>query len=247
MRKLYDKILKKIYYYSQEKYAFIPTHWMSLFSCCYIVRKNLYNQIKEKAYLFSGKVLDIGCGQKPYESLFENCEEYIGLDYDTPEISYSKNVDYTYDGNTFPFENDSFDNIVSFQALEHIPNTERILSETSRVLKNNGYFLLTFAFAYAEHFKPYDYYRFTRYKIKELLENTGFEIVEIKGSTTTFENICLQINEFQFNHIKKHFLRLLNAFLINIITTKLLKKFPKDDDFAEGWTILARKKENEII
>ena len=50
----------------------------------YFARKALYKEIKSVAHYVSGRVLDAGCGRKPYEHLFD-CEEYVGLEIDTPE------------------------------------------------------------------------------------------------------------------------------------------------------------------
>lgn len=46
----------------------------------YLERKELYKNIKLLAQNFEGKILDLGCGTKPYEKLFVNSDEYIGLE-----------------------------------------------------------------------------------------------------------------------------------------------------------------------
>lgn len=67
-----------------HKEQFYPT-WMGMFlNPFYIARRWLFEEIRSLANLVSGRVLDIGCGQKPYSCLF-NCDEYIGLEIDTPE------------------------------------------------------------------------------------------------------------------------------------------------------------------
>ena len=59
-----------------------------------------------------GKVLDFGCGKKPYQSLFTNAEEYIGVDYEGEGHSHqNETIDVFYDGKKIPFENNTFDNI----------------------------------------------------------------------------------------------------------------------------------------
>ena len=50
-----------------------------------------------------GKMLDVGCGQKPYEHFFK-ATQYVGLEMDTPENRAMKIADFFYDGTTFPFE-----------------------------------------------------------------------------------------------------------------------------------------------
>ena len=59
------------------------------------------------------KVLDVGCGTKPYEKFFK-CE-YVGLD-PLPKI----NPDVVGNAWDLPFQNNEFDGLVLNQALEHI-------------------------------------------------------------------------------------------------------------------------------
>ena len=46
----------------------------------YLERKELYRYISKFAPKFKGRILDLGCGTKPYEKLFNNAYEYIGLE-----------------------------------------------------------------------------------------------------------------------------------------------------------------------
>ena len=49
----------------------------------YFIRKGLFNKISLYAPQLSGNLLDFGCGEKPYESLFTNVSSYTGLDYNS--------------------------------------------------------------------------------------------------------------------------------------------------------------------
>ena len=49
-----------------------------MYHALYIIRNGLYKAIKINANIFKGKMLDFGCGSKPYKSLFTNVVEYIG-------------------------------------------------------------------------------------------------------------------------------------------------------------------------
>ena len=45
------------------------------------IRRLLFQKIKKFAPELNGKILDFGCGSKPYKPLFTKVKEYIGVDY----------------------------------------------------------------------------------------------------------------------------------------------------------------------
>lgn len=60
---------------------------------------------------------------------------------DIEESNYAKVREWdvvSYDGNTIPFENNSFDVVFSSNVLEHIPHVEIFQKEIARVLKEGG-------------------------------------------------------------------------------------------------------------
>jgi hypothetical protein len=50
------------------------------FSSVFIVRYCLLNSIKKYSREIKGRTLDFGCGSKPYQDIFVNSTEYIGVD-----------------------------------------------------------------------------------------------------------------------------------------------------------------------
>jgi SAM-dependent methyltransferase len=157
----------------------------------YFARKNLYKFIKEYATELNGRILDVGCGRKPYQHLFKNCQEYIGMDIENPGHDHSnENIDVYYDGNIFPFPDESFDSVLTNQVFEHVFNPEVFISEIHRVLKPGGKLLLTVPFMWDEHEQPYDFGRYSSFGLKSILEKEGFTIVSFKKSTTGFAAIA---------------------------------------------------------
>ena len=145
----------------------------------YFTRMFLFKEIEDLAKLFEGKVVDIGCGTKPYKMLFNNVTEYIGLDIEISGNGDSKeDIDLFYDGKKIPLESNSVDGFFSSETFEHIFNLEEIIPEIHRALKPNGLLLATCPFMWPEHEIPYDYARYTSFGLKHLLEKNGFEIVK---------------------------------------------------------------------
>ncbi len=145
----------------------------------YFIRKGLYNKIKLYSAELNGRLLDFGCGAKPYQSLFTRVSEYIGVDFAGEGHDHSnENIDFFYDGRTLPFPDEAFDSIFSSEVVEHVFNLPEILPELNRVLKPGGKMLLTCPFAWEEHEVPADYARYTRFALKDLFEKNGFIVLQ---------------------------------------------------------------------
>jgi len=173
---LYDMGLNNTY----KKQLFQP-NFISLFiNPFFIIRYGLYKAIKKEATNLTGKILDFGCGDKPYKSLFVNADEYLGLDIENEGHSHEKEeIDVYYDGKTIPFENEHFDSVFSSEVFEHVFDIDSILDEISRVLKKGGKMLVSLPFAWNEHEEPNDFGRYTSFGIKHLLKKHGFEVIRL--------------------------------------------------------------------
>lgn len=166
------KELKELYRNQQ----FHPS-WISVFiNPFYFARAGLCEAIRELSTNLSGNLLDIGCGTKPYESLF-NVTSYIGLDIDSDMSRKRNTADIFYNGGAFPFPNQTFDSALCNQVLEHVFNPEEFLHEIARVLKPGGRLLLTVPFVWDEHEQPYDYARYSSFGLQALLEKQGFRYI----------------------------------------------------------------------
>lgn len=101
----------------------------------------------------SGKtVLDFGCGTGYGTAIIaDNCASICGVDISDEAVAYS-NDKYRRDNLAFqtirkiedaplPFGDASFDVVLSFQVIEHIPDTLTYLEEILRVLKPGGTFI----------------------------------------------------------------------------------------------------------
>ena len=108
----------------------------------YAFAKNL---VKDK------KVLDAACGEGYGSALLSKYSKAVtGIDIDKGTIEHAKER-YKKKGLSFvvgscvklPFEDDSFDMVISFETLEHLEQQEEMLSEFNRVLKNDGTLIIS--------------------------------------------------------------------------------------------------------
>ena len=146
--------------------------WLGIFvNPFYFARSGLRDAVTDFAPMLSGRLLDVGCGSKPYQDLFA-VEVYIGLDIDSENSRKRGIADHYYDGHVFPFTDASFDSILCNQVLEHVFNPDEFLREIVRALKPGGRLLLTVPFVWDEHEQPYDYARYSSFGLRDLLEKS---------------------------------------------------------------------------
>jgi len=216
----------------------------------YFARKGLYKAMSQLVSKLQGKVLDVGCGQKPYQHLCntEKVVEYIGLEIDSIENRNNKQADYFYDGKIFPFKNQEFDSVMTNQVLEHVFNPDEFLAEINRILKPEGLLLLTVPFVWDEHEQPIDYARYSSFGLKHLLQKQGFEIISHIKTSTDVSVIFQLINAYLFKilHTKNPYVNLIITILLmspfNIMGIILAKILPYNEDLYLDNIVLARKK-----
>lgn len=184
----------------------------------YLIRSKLYFSIEKHAGFLNGKLLDFGCGSKPYRSLFTKVTEYVGLDF-AAERSQGKetSTDLNYNGKTIPVENESFDCILSTEVFEHVFDINGTLIEINRVLKPGGYLLITCPFSFPEHEQPYDFARYTSFAIRHLLVTNKFEIIDYTKTGSIFTVIGQYVGLLNYYVINK--IPILNKLLFPIFVT----------------------------
>lgn len=98
------------------------------------------------AGMIGGDVLEIGTGTGyGIELLAPKCERFITVDKSIPAglCQHEKTEFYQMEVPPLQFENNSFDNVVSFQVIEHIKDDISLVREVARVLRPEGKFILT--------------------------------------------------------------------------------------------------------
>ena len=117
------------------------------------------------------RVLDFGCGARPYEPWFTGAgARYLGADLDgAHEIAIAA------DGSLLTGDA-SVDLVASFQVLEHVWDVGAYLREARRVLVPGGKLLLSTHGAWLYHPHPGDYRRWTAEGLKREVEAAGFAL-----------------------------------------------------------------------
>lgn len=137
--------------------------------------------IKQATSRSTGKIIDVGCGAKPYRGLFPAGWKYLGIDTKDSDANFNyheEDVIY-YDGYTFPLDDAEIDLVFHSEVIEHVYETRHFFLECSRVLKPGGEMIFTVPFQARWHYIPYDYWRFTPSSIQKLLEEAAFGEIEI--------------------------------------------------------------------
>lgn len=154
----------------------------------------------------TGTLLDIGCGRMPYKKkLLSNIKQYIGLDSPiTAKLYHGENKpDIFADANKIPLSNKSIDTILSLQVLEHLSAPQKSLSEIKRLLKKNGLLILSTVQYYPLHDEPYDFYRYTKYGLINLLKEQDLKIIKFKEEGNVFILIGQSFNIYLMLVLKK--------------------------------------------
>ena len=165
----------------------------------YISRSRLYkNVLAIASSIKGGRILDVGCGLKPYRNIFQ-VDQYVGIDVKISGHDHtSSNIDAYFDGLRLPFAAAKFDYVLATEVLEHVFEPSELLAEVSRVLKPDGLVILTIPFCWNEHEQPFDYARYSGFGISYLLEKNGFSDVDIRKSSTFIETIFQLMSAYLF-------------------------------------------------
>lgn len=200
-------------------------------------------QIKKFSHYIKGSILDIGAGKSDRYSDFFEKTKYTRLD-NNPDF----NPDIIADAQAIPLEDESFDSIVSTQTLEHLPEPQKAIKEFYRLLKKDGYALITVPFFNEIHDEPYDYWRFTKFSLEKIFKEAGFKIVELEQTGGFFAVLAQLLIRYIINRLnltKKRWSVLISPFLKIfgrfMIFLDRIDKNEKNRKFAIGWIIIAKK------
>ncbi len=165
--------------------------------------KSIWRSLEELDFI---SVLDIGCGRGHFGLLLKSFgKNYVGVDIPNPvKICVERGLEaYAVDveKEKLPFKSNSFDMVLCLEVIEHFNNTDFLLSEIRRVIKNKGFLVISTPNAYVPSWRirelifcnnkvrelitgsnrigdDYKHDRlFNRIELIKIFENSGFEVL----------------------------------------------------------------------
>lgn len=160
-----------------------------------IWRDHLNSKIlNDYKHQLTGVVADFGCNHGActiIASENKNITKIIGIDINQESLDIAenltkkhnvKNIKYVCSNltNLFQIPSNYFDNAFSFHTLEHIHTTDYdlVFSEWKRVIKNNGYFIVSVPYEHA-YDDPCHMNYFNESSISNLFKKYEFDVVEV--------------------------------------------------------------------
>jgi SAM-dependent methyltransferase len=208
--------------------------------------------VRRAVHLMAGSLIDVGCGQRPHERiLVAQGVRYLGLDC---AFRPGRNVpDVVGDAMRLPFLAGTVDNVLATEVIEHLAAPAAFVAEAARVLRPGGWLLLSAPLMEPVHEEPHDYFRFTAYGLRVLLDAQGFEVKDLwrKGG---WWSVVLGsfVNQAIFNWInpegpsgKRRNHPLLLAFALPLVAAVqwlgyTLDRLVPSSKFTLGYFVLAR-------
>jgi SAM-dependent methyltransferase len=137
----------------------------------YLILTDLLAWLRQTIPATRGPVLDFGCGDSPYRSLFD------ARAYSRADVAGERDLDFLIaPDETILVPDASFGTVLSTQVLEHVDLFREYLREAHRVLAPGGTLLISTHGTFEEHGHPHDFRRWTLLALQRDLERAGFAV-----------------------------------------------------------------------
>jgi SAM-dependent methyltransferase len=202
----------------------------------------LDNDLEMAKKYMKSKVLDLGGGRKRGE--FEEAENATWVVFDVKNDFHPAVLGGAH---YLPFKENVFDCVKCTEVLEHVENPEKVIKEIAGVLKFSGILIFSMPFNFPIHADPYDFQRFTDYKLRKLL-GKDFEITIIKKQGLFFTVLGSMLKQ-AITNMKSMFKRMfyltfpLLDLLVKIDNLSFVKNSKYLSSFTTGFFVVAMKKE----
>jgi SAM-dependent methyltransferase len=218
----------------------------------WLVAREEEKRLQSVAGLISGKVLDVGSGDRQLENYLGSGVRYIAVDY-PPSGQRYRNLPHVWgDAMHLPFRSGAVDSLVMLDVLEHLPDPGLALSEAARVLKSHGILVASVPFLYPIHDAPFDFWRMTQYQIERLAAAAGLKMAHLTERGNALETAallgCLALTQTAIEALqKRHPLALILVpalFLVpvfNILGYGIARLLPSMNFMPSGYLALFKK------
>jgi SAM-dependent methyltransferase len=154
----------------------------------YAVRRTLVDWLRTQS-VDGARVLDVGCGDRPYERLLGDAAEVVGFD-----VPGNVHADLHGSIDAIPVDDASFDVVLCLQVLEHVPDPAAAVRELRRVVKPDGRVLLSTHGVYPFHPNPDDLWRWTDQGLERLfLTNAEWSSVTVRPGAGTTATVAMLV------------------------------------------------------
>jgi SAM-dependent methyltransferase len=145
------------------------------------------------------RVLDAGAGEAQYKHYF-SAQRYCGIDLAVGDLQWDySRLDVAGDLCALPFRDATFDACINVVTLEHVIDPLAVLREMARTLAPGGRLLLVAPQQWEGHQEPHDYFRYTKYGLRYLIEKAGLEVGSIEPVGGFFRLLSRRLfNALQF-------------------------------------------------
>jgi SAM-dependent methyltransferase len=139
------------------------------------------------------RILDVGCGPKPYYPFFADvASEYVGVDVvENPAAELLGSVE------ALPVEDASFDVVLCTQVLEHCDDPAQAVRELRRVTRPGGRVLASTHGVQVYHPSPVDYWRWTHEGLRRLFaENAQWSSLSVEPAAGTASALAMLLGTY---------------------------------------------------
>lgn len=181
-----------------------------------------------------GDVADIGSGSNPYYyKFFQNVENAT---FHSMDKKIGDDIDFETDN--LPFEDNSFDMVLSMSVLEHIYNHTHLLGEMVRILKPGGECIIYVPFFIYYHPDPKDFFRYTKDALNRMTNDAGLKNVRVKEVGMGLFVVGVSVLIPSLPRVLRPFV-FLPAVFLDWILLKIKKRY--HEQFPLGYMVYAKK------
>ncbi|MFP5441481.1 MAG: methyltransferase domain-containing protein [Gammaproteobacteria bacterium] len=214
----------------------------------WLAKRILNDKVRARLRDFRGKVLDLGCGSRPFEQdILQHAQQYVGVDW--AHTLHGLQADIVADlGRPLPLPDAGYDHVVSLEVLEHLAEPDIMLGEAWRVLRPGGQVTLSVPFQWWVHEAPRDYCCYTRHGFEYRLRKARFFDIRVEAMAGFWVMWILKLNYQLAKLVRGSPLRrravhalLLPFWYVGQRVAPMLDRAWPDENETAGYFVTARK------